>query len=120
MDLPGTSKPSKTFIQNEAIFALGVALLELSFGKSLRDLETAADLDEYRNRTIYTDALIAKRLANKVSLREGDRYGDAFRRCVNGLDVRDANFDSKDYRQAVYQYIVKPLEGIWNDFNKSE
>jgi len=120
MDFRGTSKPSNPFIQNEAIFALGVVLLELSFGKSLRDLETAADLDGQRNRTIYTDALIAKRLANKVSLREGDRYGDAFRRCVNGLDVRDANFDNKDYRQAVYRYIVKPLEGIWNDFNKSE
>jgi hypothetical protein len=64
-------------VANEAVFALGVILLELSFGQPLLSFKTAADLDAQGNDTPYTEHMIAARLLDTLILLEGEKYADA-------------------------------------------
>jgi hypothetical protein len=98
-------------IKNATIFALGVALLEISHGRQLNTFETPDDLDAQGNRTAWTDYLIADRLVDDVHKRELPNFASAAQRCVH------CNFESSVYslhddgfRERFYQGVIAPLK----------
>lgn len=77
-----TETVSETHIDNEVIFALGVALLELFCGKPILDFQNAKDLDEKGNVTSLTRYMIAKRLVVQLNGKEPERLVDVIDRCI--------------------------------------
>lgn len=97
-------------IKNSIIFALGVALLEISYGKPLHAFVTADDLDTAGNRTAFTDYLIADRLAEGLRTRELPNYADATQRCIHcNFEASVFSLDDDDFRERFYQGVIVPL-----------
>jgi hypothetical protein len=98
-------------IKNATIFALGVALLEISHGRQLSTFEMPEDLDDQGHRTAWTDYLIADRLVEGIHKRELPNFANAAQRCVH------CNFESSVYslhdegfRERFYQGVIAPLK----------
>jgi hypothetical protein len=109
--------PSTSIIRNKSVFDLGVLLIELCFNKSLEQIQTPDDLDDDGKVNSYTSLATANRLIPKVYDEAGIRYGDAVRRCIRcDFDQREETFESDEFRQAVYQRVVVPLEDDLRDF----
>lgn len=105
-----TISRSRCFTKNEIVFALGIALLELSHGKPISSFTTADDLDQ-GNETIYTEYSIANRLTKTIDQREFINYAQATLRCVTcnfGTFTNDLNND--DFRERFYQGVILPLQ----------
>ena len=97
----------KHLIHSEALFALGSTLVELSFGKTLSDLQSPEDLD---SSTDITRLNTARRLLNSVYDNSPGNYGDVVRRCLDcPFDIRDKSLDNDDFQAAVFETIVIPL-----------
>ena len=102
-------------IHNEVLFALGLVLMQLSFGKNLSDLRKNTDV---RRDDLSTDIMTAKRLLDHVYVESGAKYGDAVRRCLHcPFDVRDFSLDNDQFRDAVFNSIVTPLVEDFNVFS---
>lgn len=97
-------------IKNSIIFALGVALLEISYGSPLSTFETAEDLDQGK-RLDWTDYFIADRLAEGLAARELPNYADATRRCIHcNFDSSVYSLKNDDFRERFYQGVIVPLQ----------
>jgi hypothetical protein len=105
-------------IRNETIFALGVTLIELSLGRSLRYFQTEEDLGPNGEPNFLTDLSIAQRLVMKqVHEKEGARYANTVNRCINCIfDGIDPSLEDEQFRQAFYQSAVVPLRELRDDF----
>ena len=102
-----------TPVRNKTIFNLGVLLLEIFFRKPLDHFKTAED------SPIFTEFSIAKRLVKSLVEEASSGYADAVTACIYGdfgRGVKDHNFDNDAFRQAVYDYVVTPLEEEWRHF----
>ena len=94
-------------VRSEPLFALGLALTELCFGKNLSEMQRPEEIDS--NETL-TRLNTAHRLLGDVYNESGGRYGDVVRRCLFCLfDMRDVSLDNEDFQDAVYDNIVSPL-----------
>ncbi|KAF5228882.1 hypothetical protein FAUST_10784 [Fusarium austroamericanum] len=80
--IPPSSKRRVPSVSNEMTFALGTALIELSYSKRLLDFQEPGDLDENGNVDILTRLEIAKRLVGKLETRDGGKYADVVDRCI--------------------------------------
>lgn len=104
---------------NEMVFALGVALLELSYGKPILSLQTADDLDPHGKETRLTKELIARRLLGEIRDRESQNYADAVTRCISGnFGTLDLSLDNKEFREYFYRGVVLPLQGDYKHFTQ--
>ncbi|KAL9057638.1 MAG: hypothetical protein Q9162_002253 [Coniocarpon cinnabarinum] len=104
-------------IRNKAVFDLGVILIELCFRKPIRCFQTVEDLDPNGNRTILTDFLTASKMIDRVKGKAGAFWADAVRRCIYcEFDQHDTSLENEDFRQAVYQGVVKPLQEDFKQF----
>ena len=102
-------------IRNEALFNLGVLLLELSFGKPLQEFKTVDD------PPIFTEFAIARRLVETLAEEEASGYADAARACIFcdfGTKYHVTSLDNEGFRQAVYHDVVIPLEDEWKHWNR--
>ena len=107
------AKPSP--VRNESIFNLGVLLLELCLGKPLDYFRTPED------SSIFTEFCIAKRLVENLAEEASSGYADAVTACIYcdfGREVKDHSLDNDAFRQAVYEYVVTPLDEDWRHFNR--
>ena len=100
--------PSRYYaLRNPTLFALGLTLVELCFGRKLAELHTPEDGDPSGTATRISTAL---RLCNSVYYEMGTLYGDAVRRCLyQPFDVRDMSPDNEEFQQKVLDDIVTPL-----------
>jgi hypothetical protein len=116
----GTKPSLLPFRRNETVFALGIVLIELSLGKSLRSFQTPDDLGPDGEPNFLTESSIARRLAAKeVQEKEGLRYATAVHRCIDcNFGGTDTSLENEEFRQAFYQIAVAPLHGIRDDFVK--
>jgi hypothetical protein len=106
-----TQLDSRDFLQNEMIFALGVALLELSYGKPIMSFKTAQDLDGQGKETVFTEYSIATRLIKRIEDRELRNYADAVIKCVRlNFETSTASLDDDDFRQRFYEGVLVPLQ----------
>lgn len=92
------------------VFALGVALLELSYGEPISSFKTAQDLDKHGNETLTTEASIAYRLVNIINTRELQNYAKATARCVRcTFDPFSCSLDNDDFRKSFIEGVIVPL-----------
>ncbi|KAL8827226.1 MAG: hypothetical protein Q9170_007098 [Blastenia crenularia] len=90
-------------IRCEALFALGVILVELSFAHHLTSTSLAA-VDAWK------DPDVSQACQDLMYARYGESYGDVVRRCLEcDLDIREKSLDSEQFRREVLQKIVLPL-----------
>ncbi|KAI6755651.1 hypothetical protein HG531_004757 [Fusarium graminearum] len=80
-----SSKHRGPSVSNQMTFALGVALIELSYSKRLLDFQEPGDLDENGNVDILTRLEIAKRLVGRIEKRDGGKYADVVDRCIRSV-----------------------------------
>lgn len=106
---PQNSVRSIIIPQNQSLFSLGVILMELWYGKRLEDLQIETDRAGIDGMSDMTDHITAKRLINDISEDAGEKYGDAVRRCINGLDHRFSNLEKEDFKNEVHMKVVSPL-----------
>ncbi|KAF2867390.1 hypothetical protein BDV95DRAFT_610791 [Massariosphaeria phaeospora] len=98
-------------IKNATVFALGIALLEISYGRRLITFETPDDLDDHGNRTLLTDYLIADRLVESIHTRELPNFANAARRCVHcNFDGVVYSLKNDSFRENFYQGVIVPLQ----------
>lgn len=104
---------SRSWLQNETIFAFGVLLIELSFGQRLCAYKTANDVDEQGNDTIFTEYKIATRLVHQLADREPSKYVEAANRCIffNSLII-NADIDNPNCQEQFYRGVIVPLQEL--------
>ena len=104
--------------RNKTLFALGVFLIELCFGKAFESLRSPQDpLDANGHANILTDLSAADRLTKHIYGEVGDRYGDVVRRCIHcDFNRRSVNLEDDDFRQAVYEGVIVPLQANAREF----
>lgn len=107
-------------VRNKSLFALGVLLIELSYGKPLESLREPCDMGPNGLQNQYTAWLTASRLikSREISHREGSSYADAVRRCIKcDFDQIDDTLDDRDFRKAYVEGVVLPLQADLKTFN---
>lgn len=114
-----SSKHDRRLLKNEVVFALDVALLELSFSQPLSDLVTPSDLDEDDKADLTTKYSIATRLAKNIHLRELPNYAKAASRCVHfNFDTNVYDLTEEDFKEQFYEGLVVPLKEDWEYAHK--
>ena len=105
-------------IRSEVLFALGITLIELSFGQTLGEMQLPEDIDP--TNEALTNFKTGHRLLDHVYDESGTRYGDVVRRCLGcPFDVRDASLDNDEFQGLVFENIVMPLTDDLKDFEGS-
>lgn len=93
-------------IKNDMVFALGVALLELSYGANILAFKEPRDLSDD-----VTEFSIANRLARELNNYESENYARAVLRCITcTFDTFAFDFNDREFREAFYQAVVVPLQ----------
>ena len=119
-ELTDSTRAAKVFglPRNKTLFALGVFLIELCLGQAFESLRSPQDpLDANGHTNILTDLAAADRLTRHLYGEVGDRYGDVVRRCIHcDFNQRSVNLDDDDFRQAVYEGVIMPLQANAREF----
>jgi hypothetical protein len=111
------------FIRNQTIFTLGILLIEICLGKPLEQLRTADDpVVADGGSSLFTDYSTANRLINSdlIFFEGGRRYDSAVRSCIYCLfdpRIRKPDLEYDDFRQAVYDDVVAPLNDEAHEFH---
>lgn len=111
----GTLTIGNQLIRSEVLFALGLTLIELCFGKTLEEMQKPMDgISDEPNTRVNT----AHRLLHSVYNEMGPPYGDVVRRCLfQPFDVREMSLDNEEVQQAIIENIVTPLVQDFKSFN---
>ncbi|KAL1618319.1 hypothetical protein SLS54_007296 [Diplodia seriata] len=108
--------PADAIVLNKPLFALGILLIELCLGKPFEDLRDRGDAGK-ESVSAASDFAVASELLEVVTGTWGDRYADAVRRCIRcAFDTRKIDLDDEQFRRAVYQGVVAPLEEDLRNF----
>jgi hypothetical protein len=112
------------YIENKALFILGILLIELLFGASIETLRTDKDPTPSSNKSDWEMKYsIATRLLKDESilLEGGPSYESAVRSCIkcNFDQFRNMNLEEDEFRQAVYERVVAVLEDIPRGFGQA-
>ncbi|OSS47845.1 hypothetical protein B5807_06485 [Epicoccum nigrum] len=106
-------------IKNRPLFALGIMLIELWYGKSLNELHEEADgpqSDANAQVDFITRFNTADRLADELADDAGKKYSDAVGRCVRcDFRLRTNSLEHVELQRAVFQGVVSQLK-ITQDF----
>jgi hypothetical protein len=101
-------------IRNPTIFALGILLIELCLGKTIEQLRLPEDqfLGEATPEAVTNHWTAGRLLENgQISKEAGKRYENAIKRCIHcDFNQDSASLDNDQFRQAVYDGVVAPLE----------
>ena len=102
--------------QTEGLFALGKLLVELAFNSPLENLYEDEDKDHGKVFE-FTEYLAAKRLLPEIYEEYGYLYGEAVRRCIEGVDIREKAVENPDFRRVFLRDIFQPLHDTSTFFN---
>lgn len=107
----GASLQNK-IIRNEAIFALGVLLIELGLNRSFEELKRTENIGTTATNVV-DDYDVADSLIEDVFDEVGEPYGNAVQRCIRfAFPGRDTtkNFGHATFRQYFHNLVVAPIE----------
>jgi hypothetical protein len=103
-----TSSTMSRIIRNQTLYALGLSLIELWYGKPLSVLSIAGDQAETNQMTEWNTA---DRLVEELYNEAGGKYSDAVRRCIRcDFDRRGSSLQDVTFQRAVYQGVVAQLQ----------
>ncbi|KAJ8118057.1 hypothetical protein OPT61_g882 [Boeremia exigua] len=107
-------KHLERMIRNRPLFALGVTLIELWYGKPLSELHSSEDgrQDPMDPHTSFiTRFNTACRLADGIADDAGARYSDAVTRCIRcDFGLRAHGLEDVQLQKAVFQGVVAQLK----------
>lgn len=104
-------------IRNKALFALGIVLIELAFGRPLSRLRTDKDVEDSGGMQDLVDTFTIKRLLEGVEDEAGYDYSEAVRRCIEcPFDGKEARFSNDAFQEAVHDWIIEPLKVSLKNF----
>ncbi|KAH7372317.1 hypothetical protein BKA66DRAFT_572438 [Pyrenochaeta sp. MPI-SDFR-AT-0127] len=99
---------------NPSVLALGILLLEIEMGLPIEHGRGDEDLDEDGKPTVNTNYFAALRLFEGISDDIYQNHRQAVAACLNcdfyDEDAMEPSLDNPEFRQAVYNNIVRPLE----------
>ncbi|KAL1616428.1 hypothetical protein SLS56_011419 [Neofusicoccum ribis] len=99
----------KLAIKNEAIFALGIILLELSISTTLQSQQT----DEDRKCHELADLKTAIRIAEQEADDNVQFWNAAVKKCLDCDFGEEPNFEKKAFREKFYEGVVAPLKNLY-------
>ncbi|ORY02185.1 hypothetical protein BCR34DRAFT_605665 [Clohesyomyces aquaticus] len=106
-----TSKKRRRCVKNEMVFALGIALLELSHGRPVLSFKEAEDMNEFGQEDVMTEVSIATRLADDLNKFESENYAKAVLRCIRcSFDTFTYDFNDREFREKFYDGVIVPLQ----------
>jgi hypothetical protein len=99
-------------VRNEAIFALGVLLIELGLNRSFEECKRNNGIDT-ATTNVVDDYDVANSLIEDIFDEVGEPYGNAVQRCIRfAFPGRDTtkNFNHAAFRQCFHNLVVAPIE----------
>ncbi|KAK4160153.1 hypothetical protein QBC43DRAFT_303972 [Cladorrhinum sp. PSN259] len=97
------------FAHNKILFALGIALLEISYGRCLSELQEEEDRIEGLHPLLAT----ADRLTLELGKREHQKYHDAVDRCIRcRFETTSRDLENAELLALFYQGVVMPLQEL--------
>ena len=112
---------SRSWLQNETVFAFGVLLIELSFGQRLHQYKTPkggygnADYMEggQGNDTIFTEYSIATRLVQELANHEPLKYAEAAKRCIFfNFETTNPDIENPNFQEQFHRGVITPLQEL--------
>jgi hypothetical protein len=100
-------------IRNQTLYALGVSLIELWYGKALHELHKPEDgeLSGDVLVNLMTEWNTADRMVDELYQEAGQKYSDAVRRCIRcDFDRRASSLEDATFQKAVYHGVVSQLK----------
>lgn len=107
----------RTLAKNALLYALGVALIELSYGQPLLTFALPSELDAGGNATSRTEMLVAGRLLQEIRDRELANYAWATARCVQ-CDLGypfDYSLNDDTFRAKFIEMVIEPLKDDYDE-----
>lgn len=109
-------------IPNQTLYGLGIALIELWYGKTLTELHKAGDgpLDPANAQMNFLTMFnTAFRLVSELEDEAGEMYSDAVRRCIQcDFKSRARNFRDAQFQSAVFEGVVAQLKANYEFLHK--
>jgi hypothetical protein len=101
-------------IRNHSLYALGIALIELWYGKTLSVLHEDTDGRKSTGMPetdFMTELQTAHRLALDIYNEAGDKYGDAVTRCIRcNFESRSSSLENVQFQKEVYRGVVAQVK----------
>jgi hypothetical protein len=111
---PDIPRAMNCIIRNQSLYALGVTLIELWYGKPVSDLYKDEDGPRNTGRPqidLMAEFNTAYRLVEDLYNEAGGKYGDVVRRCIRcDFDCRANNLEDNHFQKEVYQGVVAQLK----------
>ena len=110
--LPESATQASIVPCNQSLYSLGIVLVELWHWKDLQSLHAgvSAGLGTGQDLDTRTEYFTASKLAKELHDEAGENYGEAVRRCIQGLDTRETSLEEEEFKNKVYSEIIRPLE----------
>ncbi|KAF2467714.1 uncharacterized protein BDR25DRAFT_305454 [Lindgomyces ingoldianus] len=112
--IPSNPMPAsmRRIIRNQTLYALGISLIELWYGKTMSDLRKPEDgALGNGSADIMAQWNTADRLVDELYNDAGGKYSDAVRRCIRcDFDQRASSLEDAAFQKAVFQGVVAQLK----------
>ena len=105
-----------------ALLALGVLLLELSFGYAIEDhTKRTAYLGPDGKPNTFTDMATARDWQKDAMPQSGLKYAEAVRKCILcAFSQPKADLSDLEFQNAVYSEVIEPLEDTMRFYEEGE
>lgn len=107
------SSTLSSVIRNEALFPLGLALIELSLCRTITALRVPEDENPDEEVVLLK---VANRCLDHVFLESGTRYGCVVQQCLSWSHTRETNMNNEEFQDTVFRHIISPLLDDVEDF----
>lgn len=111
---PTTQSELRAYVPHEGIYSLGIALLELSLGSLVISFQKSDELQPPGQVSIFTEFLVANRLAKEIAARELTPYADAINRCIRcNFGTQSTNLEDIELQALFYEGVITPLKELY-------
>jgi hypothetical protein len=101
---------------NPLVFALGLTLIELYYGRPLSSFASLEDL-EAEGKETWQILATKRRIADRLILKLADlpAYSNAVKRCEwSKFTSLSSSFENKQFQREFYEGVIEPLQKITN------
>jgi len=107
---PKTTEATKSLIRSQALFPLGITLVELSLGQPISALWVPENNEPVNAVTSYIiGSQQLDSLLDNVYGESGGHYGDVVKKCLYWSDTRNVGFEDDGFQRIFFNTVVLPL-----------